>query len=753
MNKKSPEISINLTSSDEGLMLYKTLRCIRNMCNRLEGMSVTFEINVSLDCADELTAGVANDFKHKNPGFRINLVDVNYRDKGLSRNYLASISSGRYIAVLNGGDLYTQNYLLSAYTKSEESKKPTIYSPKFLICFDESHYMTVVRESSSVDPVSLFDFNYLPDQYFAPRNAVVKNPYSSNSGVYSSEGWRWSTQMINDGYEFKVIDDSIYFFRYKEDSLGQIYNVKHKTIIAPTPLFKPTVFIEKAGSPSYAPISANDSQSTNASLRTELKKHILIHHYVKTMVNLHLGTLDAVARRYRINIVNPMKKHETHMDRAHAAISRGIPVRLKVLGIDEAVVKEWRLLNDIEPNIRPSWDMLEYIPIVDTLGYPKMGVLYRELCGKYGMGMFDDVVLVPHLVRGGADLATVHLINALSKKGKVLLITTTYLDSPWLKLVNELPNVTCIDGSIDLISLSDSEKEYMIIQLIQNWNPKRLTVINSEIGYDIVALYGDALKMIGCDVYIHTYAYDMTEDGYLYFGLKNRLLDAYPAVKYLLTDSKAYKKQLVSINGFSEEKIKELYLPTTPGILSKKDFSLKKSVLWASRVHPNKLVEDVLLKIGQKLDAMGIELHIYGALSEDFTMDSFTKLIKDYPKIKYMGAYDGFSSIPVDNYDMFLLTTKNEGMPNVILEACMADILVIAPPVGGIAETIVDGENGILVGDKFDASSYVESINSAYNNNKFSNKKNIIRINDTIRARHSMGSYCGSIYEIMQIDR
>ena len=92
-------------------------------------------------------------------------------------------------------------------------------------------------------------------------------------------------------------------------------------------------------------------------------------------------------------------------------------------------------------------------------------------------------------------------------------------------------------------------------------------------------------------------------------------------------------------------------------------------------------------------------------------------------------------------------------MPNVILEACMADILVIAPPVGGIAETIVDGENGILVGDKFDASSYVESINSAYNNNKFSNKKNIIRINDTIRARHSMGSYCGSIYEIMQIDR
>ena len=82
--------------------------------------------------------------------------------------------------------------------------------------------------------------------------------------------------------------------------------------------------------------------------------------------------------------------------------------------------------------------------------------------------------------------------------------------------------------------------------------------------------------------------------------------------------------------------------------------------MWASRVHPNKLVEDVLLKIGQKLDAMGIELHIYGALSEDFTMDSFTKLIKDYPKIKYMGAYDGFSSIPVDNYDMFLLTTNAE---------------------------------------------------------------------------------------------
>lgn len=47
-------------------------------------------------------------------------------------------------------------------------------------------------------------------------------------------------------------------------------------------------------------------------------------------------------------------------------------------------------------------------------------------------------------------------------------------------------------------------------------------------------------------------------------------------------------------------------------------------------------------------------------------------------------------------FDIFLLTSRKEGMPYVILEAQRAGIPILASAVGGIPEIIHDGENGLL---------------------------------------------------------
>ena len=50
--------------------------------------------------------------------------------------------------------------------------------------------------------------------------------------------------------------------------------------------------------------------------------------------------------------------------------------------------------------------------------------------------------------------------------------------------------------------------------------------------------------------------------------------------------------------------------------------------------------------------------------------------------------------------DVFLLTSKSENLPNVLIEAQAAGIPVVGPAVGGIGEAMMDGVTGLLVSDR-----------------------------------------------------
>lgn len=67
--------------------------------------------------------------------------------------------------------------------------------------------------------------------------------------------------------------------------------------------------------------------------------------------------------------------------------------------------------------------------------------------------------------------------------------------------------------------------------------------------------------------------------------------------------------------------------------------------------------------------------------------------LEDY--ISFTGFIDNASSF-IPQFDMFLLTSQSEGLPQVINEAFYFKVPVVSTNVGGIPEIIKDGENGYL---------------------------------------------------------
>jgi glycosyltransferase involved in cell wall biosynthesis len=65
-------------------------------------------------------------------------------------------------------------------------------------------------------------------------------------------------------------------------------------------------------------------------------------------------------------------------------------------------------------------------------------------------------------------------------------------------------------------------------------------------------------------------------------------------------------------------------------------------------------------------------------------------------RVQFLGQRTDVSAV-LPEFDVFVLPSITEGMPNAVLEAMAAGIPVVASRVGGVPEIVQDGETGLLV--------------------------------------------------------
>lgn len=100
--------------------------------------------------------------------------------------------------------------------------------------------------------------------------------------------------------------------------------------------------------------------------------------------------------------------------------------------------------------------------------------------------------------------------------------------------------------------------------------------------------------------------------------------------------------------------------------------------------------------------------------------------------------------------DQFLLTSRSEGLPTVVIEAQFAGVPIVAPDVGGISECIIEGESGeLVVGDGADL--FVEAILSLRARYRSSNGS-VAKLHDFVQERFSHDKMIASIESLYSTD-
>jgi glycosyltransferase involved in cell wall biosynthesis len=321
---------------------------------------------------------------------------------------------------------------------------------------------------------------------------------------------------------------------------------------------------------------------------------------------------------------------------------------------------------------------------------------------------------MPWLKRGGAELEAIRFINlvAANRTHRVLLVVTDLAECPWKSRLHE--SVLLFDIATLFQNLKWKERLRLLLNLLVQLRPHVIHLIYSFVGSEVFVSHGRTLSF-NTQLFSSMFNCEQDSAGQPAGFPVNQLPRYAPYVRGIVSDNRVFLAFLEETYGLDAGKLFLHYQPVemlplvaTRPLQPEAPFR----VLWAGRLAPQKR-PDLLLQIAERCRNEKIQFHVYGNACS--SGDSLRADFKNSANITYHGPFDGLHSLDAEQFDLFLLTSQFEGMPNILLEAASASLPIVSSNVGGVHEFIEDGVNGILVSPFDDVERYVAAIKQLMN--------------------------------------
>lgn len=710
----SIELSVIVTAHNEGLIAHKTMLSIFRALALVEKQEISYEIIVHIDNGDSFTKEY---FSRYEKDKRFTVLHNNFGDLGISRNCAVQQARGKYLSFIDADDLASENWYLDGLNKLRNcDNSKTLLHAEANLTFGigleqpviQLHTPSTTREC---DALSLIGFNRWHSFVMGLRQIFLDFPYEPTKNGYGHEDWMFNIRTVEHGIKHDIVERSILFYRRKPTSLSIASEASH--VIQPySALFDFEYF-----------------RNITVGKSSKPKKRLLYRAYKSIRNNDKINM-------FITPIAKPIKQLVTKISSTHHAMdkfSRDISF----------VYDEWSKINTIENLLYPTKyrrrSLVEYRP--ETIS--PVGLAYREAM-KNIKRKPDYVFLVPWIVRGGADKVLLNYLKAIKEVHPdwyVVIITTLPADNKWqTKLIG---NASVVDFGNISTTLYDSEKEILFSRIITQLQCRKLHIINSEYAYLWAINHSILLKEyydLRVSVFSHfTESYN-ADNGI--FNYSTYLMEIYPAVKHIFTDNKNVVDVLGEYGGFSKEKFSVHYQPVLVKTSPQKTNTNSKqfSILWASRISEEKRPE-LLVEIARRLDPKKYHIDIYGSMEAKYNKQIFSNI----PNVTYRGAYDGFESLPVQDYDVFLYTSGIDGMPNIVLEMMAAGMPIITSDAGGVGEVVKNNKTGIFVKSS-NPDDFMKAIKFAKTHPK-QMREFAESGRELLQKQHAWGAFCKKIRE------
>lgn len=391
----------------------------------------------------------------------------------------------------------------------------------------------------------------------------------------------------------------------------------------------------------------------------------------------------------------------------------------QVPDVDPWLRDELTAMHEIEPGVpMPSEETLGRLI---TIGPPRDGSLttgsrvWWDLVAALGGVSLDAVFFGPWIRMGGGDILLARYANSVRRlrpDATIAVVTThgTSTRPEWLDDGIVLIDLPAMQGW-DL--LTREEKARLLSTLVVQLRPRMVHAFNSPEFFDAVELFPAALSA-STRLFLSTFVIDRGADGGMANHLFHRRTDYLAPVDKVVVDNYALVEQLHDLLRLPRHKFAVHHQPVdlpagrTPPRRSPDD---PLRVMWAARFDKQKRL-DILADIAEECARSGVpvEWHVYGAPvieGEEASVPHIRRL-EECGAVLH-GTYSSFGELPLDETDLFLLTSESEGIPLTLLDVLSHQVPVMAPMVGGVPE-LVSEETGWPIQHHDDVAAYVKRL-------------------------------------------
>jgi glycosyltransferase involved in cell wall biosynthesis len=699
----SVDLSIIITAHNEGILIHKTIASVRRAVTKLEGR-FTYEIILHIDKPNQATSEYVK--IHKNTSLKdVRIYDNNFGDLGLSRNFAVTKAYGKFVSFIDADDLMSQNWLIDAYdflSKHEYGK----YVAHTAMTVEFGDVNSIIQKYGEINKTTDTLLNVYSARWnsviIAPRTVLLKYPYPTNNPGYGYEDWFLSCSFIQNNIHNTLIPETVIFVRRKVAGSEWARQKNSRSVLHAHPLLSFKNFRE---------LNLKNTVESNVISKVtpiqKFKKMILPIVATSPKAKALFSKVYYRARGY----YNKIRSYNPNSDNS------SLPPKW--------LIDEWRLIHSIEKELFPTQQLVNNSEIYHTISpdHYIVGRAYKALADLTRYDIYDYIIFVPWLIKGGADMFAINYANEIAEvsgKNVLVIATNTGLASIWQSKLT---------GSVDFMPFGEIagqlpiDHQYRLLeQIIENSGAKILHILNSVLGYDFLLSHQTYLEGSQKKIVVTSFSQSIDDTGRIFGFSHTHVPKVYDIADIITTDNQSISNMWQSEYGFDYKKIVIHHQPIT----LHKEISRENhhnngtiKVLWAARLAPEKQ-PDLVGVIGEALlDNPKITIEMYGEVDKGFD----TSFLESLPSnVSYKGPFNDFFALPLEDYDAYLYTTLFDGMPNTILEAAQAKLPIISSAIGGIPEFITDKETGILITDIRNPKSYADAIRLLVNSHNLSIK-------------------------------